>query len=283
MTAASPYRTDLTPEQRAQLKKRMDELVDSAVERFRSAVRPIYGADEHGYPVHIGSCVLLDLANGVKALLTAGHVIDWHTERGTALYVGGVNKLIKIEGDFFCTESPDGNRYNDRWDFAATKLPNDMYEDIGARFISLDEIVTDDLSTTGYLYTALGYPNSKNDNLDAKRSSVVGNLVAYTNTSKTTKLLADKYGDGGMHHLFLGYAKYSRDEIGTKVSSIKPDGMSGGPVLDVGRLSDPKVFRAEIQPTPRLAGMTIELWLPQKVLVATRLHVIVPVIQDALG
>jgi hypothetical protein len=60
------------------------------------------------------------------------------------------------------------------------------------------------------------------------------------------------------------------------VSSIEPRGLSGGAIIDSGRPSDPRVFREELLPIPRLIGMTIERWKEHQVLVGTRLAVILP-------
>jgi len=68
--------------------------------------------------------------------------------------------------------------------------------------------------------------------------------------------LAARYGGNGEHHLFLGYEKYSRDENGERTDSIAVEGMSGGAVVDAGNVADPKVFRSEIEPTPRAVKHT---------------------------
>jgi len=68
--------------------------------------------------------------------------------------------------------------------------------------------------------------------------------------------LAARYGGNGEHHLFLGYEKYSRDENGERTDSITAEGMSGGAVVDAGNVADPKVFRSEIEPTPRAVKHT---------------------------
>jgi hypothetical protein len=42
-----------------------------------------------------------------------------------------------------------------------------------------------------------------------------------------------------VHHLHIGYNKYSRGQDGRKVTSIKPRGLSGGALVDAGRVSAP--------------------------------------------
>ena len=61
-------------------RKRICELADEAVAKFRGAIRPVYGGTPKGTPEHIGSCIALKL-HGAPHLLTAAHVIDWNAIR----------------------------------------------------------------------------------------------------------------------------------------------------------------------------------------------------------
>jgi len=266
-------KTQLTPDERLQLRERMNELSDRAEQRFKDAVQPIYGASEFGEPEHIGSCILIDL-QGMKVLLTAGHVIDGN--KNTTLYVGGARTPVAIEAQFLGSTSQGRARGNDRYDFAAAKLQADVATLLGDKFVAQGDIVTGPTIPPRYL-TALGYPNSKNSYSRAK-GVLVPKMLPYSTNAQMSDELANRYGESGKNHLFLGYGRYSRSQNGEKTNSIAPVGMSGGAVIDAGNIADPKVFRGEMEPTPRLAGVTIELWRKNQVLVATSLHCIVPVL-----
>ena len=268
-----------SPERR-QLRARMNDLADRAKARFRASVRTIHGATANGEPEHIGSCVLLDL-RGSKVLLTAAHVADWNAT--TTLYAGGGTGTVAIETPFWKTNAPNGRRDDDIYDFAATKLSDAAVAQIGDGFITEGDILNDLEIEPGHLYTVLGYPNSKHQKFDRVKRSIPLHLFSYSSTSRMDDKLAGKAGGEGKHHLFLSYQKHSKSEEGLKVSSIGPRGLSGGLIIDVGKPSDPRVYRDETCPVPKLAGMTIERWKQHQVLVGTRMFCIIPTLLENIG
>ncbi len=111
-----------------------------AAANFAPAVQPIYGANDRGDPDHIGSAVLLDI-HGTKVMITAAHVIDENSSmRPTSLYVGGGANLELIESEFSITVAPQTMRKLDRYDIAFCALPPSLVEQLGAAYISLDEV-----------------------------------------------------------------------------------------------------------------------------------------------
>ncbi len=262
---------DPSSPERKQLRARMNELADRAKTRFRASVRTIHGVTDGGEPEHIGSCILLDL-RGSKVLLTAAHVADWNAT--TMLYVGGSSGTVPIETPFLKTDAPNGRRDDDVYDFAATKLSDTAVAQLGDGYITEGDILLYPNIEPGHLYTALGYPNSKHKRLDRVKKSIPLHLFSYSSTSRLDDKLAT-WGEG-KHHLFLSYQKHSRSEDGLKVASISPRGLSGGLVIDVGKPSDPRVYRDETCPVPKLAGMTIALWKQHQVLICTRMFCIIP-------
>ena len=74
---------------------------DAALERFRAAVKPIYGSTGSGEPEHIGTALLLQLPEG-HFLLTAAHVIDWNAK--TTLYLGEA-RFEKLEFEAFLAQT----------------------------------------------------------------------------------------------------------------------------------------------------------------------------------
>ena len=270
----------LSAAERLQLRARMNELAERAAERFLSAVRPIYGATKNGDPNHIGSAVLLDI-RGMKLLLTAAHVVDANEEMTTTLYIGGAEgRFVEIKSQFRLTSRPDGDRNKDQYDFAVGRLSEEMIAQLGTGYVTEGDIATK--VQPGHLYTAVGFPNSKNRWSDPKTKKTVAKGFRYSSTCRFNDKIAKRLADHGRgeHHIFLGYNKQSRSEEGIQVSSVAPRGLSGGAIIDAGRPSDLRVFREEIAPVPRLIGMTVERWKDHQVLVGTRMSVILRMILD---
>jgi len=258
----------------------MSELAKRAAERFRSAVRPIYGVKEHCLPNHIGSAVLLNI-RGMKLLLTAAHVIDANKEMLTTLYVGGTEgRFVPIETEFRTTSKPNGDRNKDQYDFAICRLSEEMIAQLGTGYITEGDIATE--VQAGHLYTAVGFPNSKNRWSNPITKKTVAKVLSYSSTWRFSDQIAKRLeGQGeGEHHVFLGYKKHSRSEEGIKISSVNLRGLSGGAIFDAGRPSDLRVFREEIATVPRLIGITTQRWKEHQVLVGTRMSVILPTILE---
>ena len=115
----------------------LSEASQTAVRRFRDAVRPIYGATAKGEPDHIGSAVLLNL-DGTKCLLTAAHVLDQNAD--TSLYLGA-DQFALLTFDALVTALPEAGRDADRADFAIARLaPADVANLSQTSFITRADI-----------------------------------------------------------------------------------------------------------------------------------------------
>ncbi|MER9145654.1 hypothetical protein NKH92_23610 [Mesorhizobium sp. M0871] len=184
----------------------MNELAKGAAGRFRSAVRPIYGATENGTPNHIGSAVLFAI-RGMKLLLTAAHVIDANEEMATTVYVGGTVRT---------TSKPNGDRDKDQYDFAVCRLPEEMIAQLGTGYVTEGDITTE--VQAGHLYTAVGFPSSKNRWSDPTTRKTVAKVLSYSSTWRFDDQIAKRLaGQGkGEHHVFLGYKKHSRSDEGNQ-------------------------------------------------------------------
>lgn len=266
----------MTPEMLARLREVANTLVDRAQARFRETVVPIYGSKENSRPVHIGSAVLLDL-RGHKALLTAAHVID--ESQSTTLDLGVGDGLEKLEGGLSVTAAPHG-RARDHYDFAFHFLAEDLVAKV-RRLVGMDEMSISARTERGRSYSALGYPNSKNRNYNPEKRSVKARLFTYSDIHKVDPEIAAKLPGDGDHHIFMTYAKRSRDDEGNVVNSTAPKGMSGGAVVDAGRPVDLNVFFGGEIPVPMLAGVVIEL-KRKRVLLGVRMEVILPELLAAL-
>lgn len=253
------------------IRERMIACSDKALAQFKSAICPIYGSTPNGEPEQLGSCLLLEIA-GKPCLMTAAHLID--SNSNTNLYVGG-KALTLIETEFSVSPAPGGNRNNDRYDFAIAELTSAFVAELGSvRFIRDDEISSSVTPTTGHLYCCLGYPNSQNRRIDTTTKKITPRRGRYVSNTADRSELLKKLKISGKHHLIIDHRKYSKDDGGNRVSSYALSGFSGGAVIDLGKLSTPKVATGIIPCEPRLAGLFIEYYKDHQAIVATRIDTI---------
>lgn len=254
----------------------LDEAAKAALASFREAVKPIYGVTDKGDPVHIGSALLLDLAEG-RFMLTAAHVIDWNQK--TSLYLGG-DDFASLQFEALITVAPNGNRDEDHSDFAIARLDTETLEKLSsARFVTEAEISTSGVSSEGRTYTCLGYPNSKNKVKPLKGSKVTPALLPYTSVGKPASQLS-KIAKDDVHVLVDYNNKYAKDESGGKVSAIAMRGCSGGAIIDVGRFSLETLQSYKFE--PKLAALFIEGHAEEKVVLGIRLTSILTAIREHL-
>lgn len=270
---------EFEPDLKSIFRERNNALAAAAAGKFAAAVQPIYGASDRGEPDHIGSAVLLDV-HGTKVLITAAHVIDNNSV--TSLYVGGGAELELIEAEFSITVAPSAIRRLDRHDIAFCELPSYLIEKLGGTYIGLNDVAFHPPYEGGRLYTALGYPNSMNrvEWSTRKAKKIRPEMLQYTNPHRLDEEVAQNLPNGGADHIFLPYGQRWRDEDGFMDNAKSPTGMSGGAFIDCGKASNPEVVAGVNQPTQRLAGIGIE-FLKNRVIIATRMSVIVPALIEA--
>ncbi|WP_157958249.1 hypothetical protein [Salinicola sp. CR57] len=254
------------------VREKLDQAADSGADQFIAAIRPIYGASNHGRPDHIGSGFLL-LWKDKRYLVTAAHIIDENSE--STLYLGVGSCLQEISAEFFCTNKPDNDRSKDHYDFAWTELTNLSLEGCDDLPFISESMISLKSSCHDNAYLALGYPNSKNKKHDNVNNSVTPKYMKYTSTLKKDKSWAAKRSLSGNEHILLKYHnKYARDSDGNKVNTLSPRGASGGALIDVGALHQVDVYKPNHTPTGRLAGMIIEKSAEHDVLVAVKIGTI---------
>lgn len=239
------------------VRNKIDELNDAGAEQFYDSVPPIYGTDGSNPPHHIGTGILLSIQQK-KYLLTAAHVMD-HREV-TTLRVGVNGKLLEIEGQLSSTTKPGGNRDKDHYDFAWLELSQRFLEEAGElTFITEESISPKNVGTKSRVFLALGYPTSKNKKVDRNNMTVTPMRLKYASTIKDKPKLCAKLGISGTDHLFLDFSsKYSKLSDGERVSSISPKGVSGGALVDMGKISLCTLQTKGAHANGRLAGLLIE-------------------------
>lgn len=247
---------------------------------FRLAVRPIYGANENGRPMHIGSSILL-LLDGVRYVVTAAHVIDHADE--TTLYIGADADLVPLVGlTFASTQAPGKRREFDRYHFAFAPLTDAIIEKLaGAKFIEEHEIDAAIPSEPGIYYTVLGYPNSRNGDFDNALKRATAKLWPYSGTAAFHAKLLDGLPGKGSSHILIKFEGWGRDDQGVRLRTLSPRGMSGGAVVRGQNLADPKAVLLGTLTAPKLAGLVIERDQKHPYLVATHMNAILSAIRGA--
>ncbi|WP_176761178.1 trypsin-like serine protease [Desulforhopalus singaporensis] len=259
------------------VRERMDECADVGADKFINSVRPIYGSDERENPYHIGSCVLIQV-NDQKIIVTAAHVAD--NLNISKLYIGAKSKLVELGNEFKSTVKPYGKRGDDHYDISFLKISDSLQRDLDElSFVNEHEMCLRLDYTKGRQFLALGYPRSKNKKYFAQDRLIKSHLYKYSSVVKNDNKLCKRLGVSGDQHLFLDFnSKKSRDYNGNIVNSLNPQGISGGAMLDMGRLANPNQYKTDAQCIGRLAGIFIEHKSEFKVMVAVRINCIIDMI-----
>ena len=258
--------------------RRATELSEKAVANYRKAILPIYGSTKNGLADHIGTCIALEV-NSQKVLLTAAHVID--ENKYTTLYVG-VKNLVPLEMEFSSTAKKIDDRGDDHFDFAAGKLPSDTIATLdGVSYISASDICIEESEPDGTVFTFVWLSKLKNRKVDRVQKKAIGSLFKYWNTGIVDSSFMTEIGISEKSHILTKFnQKHSRDPNGRRVNSIKLKGMSGGPVFNLGKLSDVSVLSGEQNPKPCLVGLIVEYYGQQGLVLATRISAILRALDD---
>lgn len=263
------------------INERVNECMALAKDKFAPAIRPIYVSTAAARPVHLGSGVFLKI-DDVPHLLTAAHVID--SIKHSSLYIAGETHLTEIDAEFQVTKAD--NRDDDQYDFAFAIIPEPMAAKLGdVTYISDKEISAMPVRTTGHVYMALGYPNSQNKKIDhTKRhiDTVIWPYAATVLSDPDATALAASIKISGEDHVFIKFdKKRSRDvRTGKIVNSLKPTGISGGALIDLGNVADLDHFAEPGTGGGRLVGLLIEHRAKYKAMVATRMTTIIGAIRS---
>lgn len=254
--------------------ERANEAAKAALKEYASAIRPIYASTSQGRPEPIGSCILVNIT-GTPIFLTAAHVID--ESNHASLYIGGESSLVPINGDFLSTDNPQKDRRKDRYDFAAWKLPQQVTTELGhVKYIGEHEFDINSDRPEGYLYLVIGYPITKNRNIDPVSKSVKTQYWSYYSTVKNDTALKEKLGITGHEHILIGFnKKHSLDSAGRIINSISPRGVSGGALVNLGNVAHPKYSGGTVDCKPLLAGLYIEFHKSHGTFVSTKIQTVV--------
>lgn len=144
--------------------KTNDELIDQyfkkcenhILQKYANAVYPIYGANEHKEPEHIGSCFIVK-KDEIKYLITAYHVLEYL--ESTNLYIGTLSGLIPIKG-----ESAHFDEEH-KIDITVIRLESS----VNLNYFLTDFIDNNSICCNYDYGIFLGYPNTKNKKVAKKQ------------------------------------------------------------------------------------------------------------------
>jgi hypothetical protein len=260
-----------------------DRFTLQAEKEFRGSVRPIYrNSEKEPLPEHIASCLLLEV-DGAQVVCTAAHVADH--QKGYTLWVGGSRgkPLVPILGRFITTATPAGGRRFDRLDCAFWKAPAGAVSRLGDVMFLGEEKLSHKPPALGRLYTAFGYPCSRNKKaIDHSTKEITTRISMYTADVAQMPRLAAKLGVSGVEHLFLSFEKKAFVGHGKRTNTFGPNGLSGGALPDLGGFASEGSFAREVAGNALLGGMVIEYHREHRALVAVKIGTIVNGIRLAL-
>jgi hypothetical protein len=227
-------------------------------------VVPIYGPERRSRPEVVGSGVLLRVSADTL-LLTAAHVLDERVPLGAnearSLYLPAGKDLAELkvaQENHFRSYAPNRDRNLDRLDYGVVRLPSALakaiteYKWLVPANLQLTETGR---ASSRERYSFMGYPSSQSKRRPDR--GTIGRACRYTDGEP---LAPDEVLAKGLKpeaHIVVPLEKRK----GTRLA-----GMSGGAVWSL---------RGHLREGPRLAGIAIEEWKDQGVLVGVRIRLVV--------
>ncbi len=210
-----------------------DRFTLQAEKDFRASVRPIYSIKHiETRPEHIGSCLLLKI-DGIAVVSTAAHIMDQLAEG--PVFVGsaiGASLVPMVDGTIRSTTAPQGNRRLDHVDCAFLVPPSSAIAAMGSVEFLDESRFSRELPTPSTLYTAFGYPVSRNKKaIDHPAKTIDTRISMYTANVEAMPDLATKLGVSGEEHFFLSFEERSFSGDGATQNTFSPKGLSGGALL----------------------------------------------------
>ncbi len=261
-----------------------DRFTRQAEREFRPSVRPVYrNSESNPRPEQVGSCLLLNI-DGVPIVVTAAHIIDQRTEY--TLYIAGGLRTspVPIRGGVIAsTPKFEEGRTSDHFDTAMWIPPDQAVDNLGTvTFLDSSRILRIRKPSAGRLYTALGYPVSRNKKaIDHAKRSISTRVSMYTGRVDEMPELAANLRVTGRDHLFLRFEKRSFTGDGTCENTFGPIGLSGGALLDLGDFTSTEAYARDPTGSALLAGMVIECHWEHHALVAVRIDAVMDAIRGA--
>jgi hypothetical protein len=256
------------------IRERSNYCASSVMQQFGRAVRPIY-VSVRRHHAHVGTCTLVRI-DGRQFLITAAHVFDKrHTGQ---LWIGGESSLVPLTGNFMETVAPDGDRKKDHHDFAVIEVGAQVAQQLGeVTYIGPDSI-SNNRRQPGkkVLYLCVGYPNSKNKDIQPTRREIAAGLLNHIAPGHLKHEGVGLWATTTSDHLFIDIPKRHAKNVGGQIiNSIEPTGMSGGPVFYIGDFTDYDSFSPGTTCRPMLEAIIVERYTEARTLVTVLIDRIV--------
>jgi hypothetical protein len=259
--------------------ERLEECSRIVGSRFLPSVRVCFGVDARDQPDAFGSCFLLRV-EGRSFLVTAAHVIDENAH--TTIYVGGGNKLVQLEAKFLATEKPGDRRGADHYDFAFTELSEEQCADLAAdTLIDERQVSANQAPSANRAYMTLGFPATM-QKVVWKKPIVRTESWTFIGFDRPDPDLAKRLSVSGADHFFIVHDKRVLTFSGNRQNAVKPQGASGGVLIDMGPF-DPEKLRPDSPCIGLLAGLLIEHHSDARRIVAVRIQMVLDQIAKYLG
>lgn len=250
-----------------------EALVDvekSVARRARASVRPIY-RNKGLRPEQLGTCSFLEI-DGADYLVTAAHVVDNH--RSNTLFVGQ-RALIGITLTFRSTVPPAGKRANDKLDFGFARLDG-SWRNHGIEPMAVSALIDRD---DALLYSAIGYPNSRNRKYNPVKSTVRPTVRQFISSPVNDPAAFAAIGLSPDVHLALRRDPKYALSGGARVNPFEPRGMSGGMIFALYGMHSIDVVAGLKKPLVVPEAIVTERNVEHKLLFGTRLVSIIDTIR----
>ncbi len=181
---------------------------------------------------------------------------------------------VQLLGELMSTIMPPGGRCHDKLDIGFWKIPEKAEHDLGGvTFFSEGDICANRVSPKGRVYMAMGYPHSRNKRkVNNKAMTITPVVCKYSGSVSELPDLSGELGITGDDHHFLRYKKYSTNFEGQRVSSVNPQGLSGGALFDLGAFDTISGYDARSSSIGMLSGMIIERKKKHQALIAVKIQ-----------
>lgn len=250
-----------------------DALVDLehfVAQRARASVRPIY-RNKGLRPEQLGTCSFLEI-DGADYLVTAAHVIDNHEDH--TLFVGQ-GEFVGITLTFRSTVPRAGKRANDKIDFAFAPLDG-SWRERGIEAIPVSDLID---RADAPLYSAIGYPNSRNRKYNPVKNTVKPTVRQFISNPVDDPAAFAAIGLSPDVHLALRRDPKYALSGGVRVKPFEPRGMSGGMIFALYGVQSLDVIAGLKPPLVVPEAIVTERSAEHKLLFGTRLVSIIDTIR----
>lgn len=261
----------------------MRERAERARRSFRNSVWPIYGSKKGNIEkvtqrdlCLVGTGVLISIQSRYY-VITAAHVTDKLYQ--TPLWIPRGEDFWPIHGMLHETIPPQGGRNLDIFDCCWIEVSaDDQAQFRHAIFLTIEHLSHNRASYQNRFLMAYGYPSSKNKKFMSE--TIQTRALSYTGSSLEQDESTEEFMARRTQHIFLHYPNTSVENEATESHNpIKPNGMSGGALIDLGDFSIPENSTQSGGASPLLAGILLEYHKKYKAIVAVNIRFVTNAIE----